>query len=78
MYIYTHVMYHIGKPQEKQHPWIEKEKGFFGKKGTDFDFEANSYQENKSKYDEIAHANKSLSKSINKKAPGSLGQDNST
>lgn len=53
---------------EKQHPWIEKEKGFFGKKGTDFDFEANSYQENKSKYDEIAHANKSLSKSINKKA----------
>jgi len=53
---------------EKQHPWIEKEKGFFGKKGTDFDFEANSYQDNKGRLDELASQQKTLSKNINKKA----------
>mmetsp|Transcript_798 Transcript_798/g.2239 ORF Transcript_798/g.2239 Transcript_798/m.2239 type:complete len:1225 (-) Transcript_798:393-4067(-) len=53
---------------EKQHPWIEKEKAFFGKKGTDFDFEANSYQESKGSYDKLAGQNKSLSQKINKKA----------
>jgi len=53
---------------EKEHPWIEKEKGFFGKKGTDFDFEANSYQDNKGRLDEISSQQKTLSKNINKKA----------
>merc|ERR1740138_1733246 len=53
---------------EKQHPWIEKEKGFFGKAGTDFDFKANNYQENKTRLDEINHQQKALSKNINKKA----------
>jgi structural maintenance of chromosome 2 len=53
---------------EKQYPWIEKEKGFFGKAGTDFDFKANNYQENKTRLDEINHQQKALSKNINKKA----------
>lgn len=53
---------------EKQHAWIEKEKSFFGKTGTDFDFEANNYQENKSKLDDLTTQQKTLGKSINKKA----------
>eukprot|EP00933_Yihiella_yeosuensis_P044862 TRINITY_DN40139_c0_g1_i1.p1 TRINITY_DN40139_c0_g1~~TRINITY_DN40139_c0_g1_i1.p1 ORF type:complete len:1222 (-),score=402.44 TRINITY_DN40139_c0_g1_i1:218-3883(-) len=53
---------------EKQHAWIEKEKAFFGKKGTDFDFEANSYQENKKRHDDISAQQNKLSKNINKKA----------
>mmetsp|Transcript_50030 Transcript_50030/g.160046 ORF Transcript_50030/g.160046 Transcript_50030/m.160046 type:complete len:1214 (-) Transcript_50030:205-3846(-) len=53
---------------EKQHAWIEKEKNFFGKSGTDFDFEANNYQDNKARLDEIAGQQKTLGKSINKKA----------
>lgn len=53
---------------EKQHPWIEKEKNLFGKKGTDFDFQANNYQDNKGRLDEISSQQNKLSKSINKKA----------
>merc|ERR1719411_2137477 len=53
---------------EKQHAWIEKERGFFGKTGTDFDFEANNYQENKGKLDDLTTQQKTLGKSINKKA----------
>lgn len=53
---------------EKEHPWIEKEQGFFGKKGTDFDFKANNYKENKARHDELAAKQKTLSKNINKKA----------
>lgn len=53
---------------EKQHPWIEKERCFFGKAGTDFDFEANSYQDNKGRLDELNSQQKTLGKSINKKA----------
>jgi len=53
---------------EKAHPWIEKEKAFFGKKGTDFDFHAISYHENKGRLDELTSQQKTLSKNINKKA----------
>jgi len=53
---------------EKQHPWIEKEKHFFGKAGTDFDFEANSYPDNKTRLDQLGNQQKTLSKNINKKA----------
>jgi len=53
---------------EKQHAWIEKEKAFFGKAGTDFDFEANSYQDNKTRLDDLGGQQKTLSKNINKKA----------
>merc|ERR1719215_1552192 len=53
---------------EQQHPWIEKERHFFGKAGTDFDFEANSYPDNISQLEEINAQQKSLGKNINKKA----------
>lgn len=53
---------------EKQYVWIEKEKAFFGKKGTDFDFEANSYQDNKKRLDDLSSQQKTLGKNINKKA----------
>merc|ERR1712166_175734 len=53
---------------EQQHPWIEKERHFFGKAGTDFDFEANKYPENKARLDEMSAKQKSLGKNINKKA----------
>jgi len=53
---------------EKQHAWIEKEKAFFGKAGTDFDFETNNYQENKGRLDDLSTQQKTLGKNINKKA----------
>merc|ERR1719359_2046664 len=53
---------------EKQHPWIVKERDFFGKPGTDFDFEANNYGSSKKKLDSLQNDQKHLSKSINKKA----------
>merc|ERR1712137_851676 len=53
---------------EKAHSWIEREKAYFGKAGTDFDFEAVSYQETKARLDELTMQQKTLSKSINKKA----------
>jgi len=53
---------------EKEHPWIEKDKNIFGKKGTDFDFEANDYGENKKRCDELEKQQNKLSKNINKKA----------
>jgi len=53
---------------EKQHAWIIKEKDFFGKPGTDFDFENNNYSANKKRLESIKEEQKHLSKSINKKA----------
>merc|ERR1719401_2432770 len=53
---------------EREHPWIEKDKNIFGKKGTDFDFEANDYGENKKRCDELEKQQNRLSKNINKKA----------
>ena len=53
---------------EKEHTWIEKKKNFFGKAGTDFDFEANSYPDNKKGHDDLQTKQKTLGKSINKKA----------
>lgn len=53
---------------EQEHAWIEQEKRFFGKAGTDFDFKANSYQDNKSKLDKLNQQQKNLGKNINKKA----------
>merc|ERR1712137_350298 len=53
---------------EQQHSWIEKERHFFGKAGTDFDFEANSYPDNKARLDELMSQQKTLGKNINKKA----------
>jgi structural maintenance of chromosome 2 len=53
---------------EQQYTWIEKEKQFFGKAGTDFDFEANSYSDNKGRLDGLNEEQKKLGKNINKKA----------
>lgn len=53
---------------EQQHAWIEKERHFFGKPGTDFDFKANSYPDNKARSDELNSQQKTLGKNINKKA----------
>jgi structural maintenance of chromosome 2 len=53
---------------EAEHPWIAKEKDFFGKKGTDFDFEANSYKDNKAQLEKLNQKQKTLGKNINKKA----------
>jgi structural maintenance of chromosome 2 len=53
---------------EKQYAWILKEKEFFGKPGTDFDFENNNYSANKKRLESIKEEQKHLSKSINKKA----------
>jgi structural maintenance of chromosome 2 len=58
----------LATKMEQQHAWIEKEKTFFGKKGTDFDFQANSYKDNKGRLDELSSKQKNLAKSINKKA----------
>lgn len=53
---------------EKEHPWIQKEQALFGKKGTDFDFQGNHYQQNKGRLEKLNSEQKKLSKNINKKA----------
>jgi len=53
---------------ERQHGWITKEKEFFGKPGTDFDFENNNYGSTKKRLETIKEEQKHLGKSINKKA----------
>jgi structural maintenance of chromosome 2 len=58
----------IAEKMEKEHPWIEAEKKFFGKAGTDFDFQSHSYKESKARLDELVAKQKSLGKNINKKA----------
>merc|ERR1719428_59093 len=52
----------------KAHPWVERESAFFGKPGTDFDFEKNDYQENKDRLGQLTAQQSKLSKNINKKA----------
>jgi structural maintenance of chromosome 2 len=53
---------------EQEFPWIETEKGHFGKPGTDYDFKANNYQECKDRYTKLHQQQNRLSKNINKKA----------
>merc|ERR1719331_1089702 len=52
----------------KNNPWIEREKAFFGKPGTDFDFEQASYPDSKNRLTELNQQQKNLGKNINKKA----------
>lgn len=52
---------------EKKFPWIQKEKQFFGKAGSDFDFSQQDYAENKQKFEEIEAEQHTLSLNINKK-----------
>jgi len=58
----------VAHRMEKEHPWIEKESGMFGKAGTDFDFKTNSYKDNRDRLDKLTSKQKNLSKNINKKA----------
>merc|ERR1719359_2818800 len=53
---------------EQEYPWIEKDGPHFGKPGTDFDFEANDYQQCKERFTKLTSQQSRLSKSINKKA----------
>ena len=56
----------------KQHPWIEREKAFFGQPGTDYDFKnvdtAGAYRRLK----ELKNEQDKLSKKINKKVMGMI------
>merc|ERR1719377_423011 len=53
---------------EQEYPWMQTESQHFGKKGTDYDFKANDYQQSKERYTKISSQQSRLSKSINKKA----------
>jgi structural maintenance of chromosome 2 len=53
---------------EQEYPWIETDRAHFGKRGTDFDFEANDYQQCKERFTKLSNQQNRLSKSINKKA----------
>ena len=52
---------------EKDHPWIPKEKAFFGRTGTDFDFEKMDYKSSKERLDRISDEQRTLGKSVNKR-----------
>jgi len=53
---------------EQEYPWIATDRAHFGKRGTDFDFEANDYQQCKERFTKLSNQQNRLSKSINKKA----------
>jgi structural maintenance of chromosome 2 len=56
----------------KQHPWIEKEKSFFGKVGTDFDFATKDIQQCYRRLKALKNDQERLSKKINKKVMGMI------
>lgn len=56
----------------KQHPWIEKEKAFFGQAGSDFDFAARDMDQCAKKLKELKVEQDKLSKKINKKVMGMI------
>ncbi|CAD7943419.1 unnamed protein product [Amoebophrya sp. A25] len=51
----------------KKHPWIIKEEPFFGKKGSDFDFERTCPKEAKRRQTDLEMQQKTLSRGVNKK-----------
>ena len=56
----------------KAHQWIESEKAFFGRKESDFDFEARDVNESKTRLKTLRSDQDKLSKKINKKVMGML------
>lgn len=56
----------------KQHPWIEKEKQFFGQPGTDFDFQTKNITECHKRLKVLKSDQEKLSKKINKKVMGMI------
>jgi len=56
----------------RKYPWIEREKNFFGREGTDFDFEAVNVNESKERLRELKDRQRALGRKINKKVMGML------
>lgn len=56
----------------KQHPWIEKEKSFFGVSGSDYDFAAKDVQASKKRLSDLKDGQDKLAKKINKKVMGMI------
>lgn len=56
----------------KQHPWIEKERAFFGLAGSDFDFAAKDVNQAAKRLQGIKADQDKLSKKINKKVMGMI------
>jgi structural maintenance of chromosome 2 len=56
----------------KQHPWIEREKSFFGQPGTDYDFQTNDTASAYRRLKELKSEQEKLSKKINKKVMGMI------
>merc|ERR1712093_151500 len=57
----------VVEKMEKEHPWIPKEKAFFGRTGTDFDFEKMEYKSSKERLDRISDEQRTLGKNVNKR-----------
>ena len=56
----------------KLHPWIEKERAYFGMEGTDYDFKARDTNQANKRLKEIRSEQDRLSKKINKKVMGMI------
>lgn len=56
----------------KQHPWIEKERSYFGMEGTDYDFKARDTVQANKRLKEIRSEQDRLAKKINKKVMGMI------
>lgn len=56
----------------KAHPWIEKEKAFFGQSGSDFDFGGRDMEACARRLKEVRADQDRLSKKINKKVMGMI------
>ena len=60
------------KAMTQSHPWVEKEKAFFGQPGSDFDFAAKDVPASQKRLKEIRAENDRISKKINKKVMGMI------
>ena len=56
----------------KQHPWISKDKEFFGHAGSDYDFNARNVPESNKRLKELKSDQDRLVKKINKKVMGMI------
>lgn len=56
----------------KQHPWIEKERAYFGVAGSDFDFAAKDVTQASKRLKDLKADQEKLSKKINKKVMGMI------
>jgi len=56
----------------QSHPWVEKEKAFFGQPGSDFDFASKDVPASQKRLKEIKADNDRIAKKINKKVMGMI------